>query len=121
LFAREPLRPAAHLLKKGRKIPTAAQPSNAVAVYNRQKDQLEQVLRQKEDEIARIKAGLSGKRSIDHKSERGKYLERRQLELEEELFDVEEKFHWADYTAVTFAKEYLRVRTQLQLIAIMNQ
>jgi len=46
---------------------------------------------------------------------------RRKLELEEELFDIEERFHWADLTSVDFAKEYLRVRTQLQLIAMTQQ
>ncbi|MHA1308333.1 MAG: hypothetical protein ACTSSB_15875, partial [Candidatus Heimdallarchaeota archaeon] len=117
LFAREPLRPAAHLLKKG------AEPAaeSASAVYRRQKAQLESVLQQKEDEIERLRASLSGKTKIDRGSQREKYLERRQLELEEELFDIEEKFHWYDITAVPFAKEYLRVRTQLQLLAFVNK
>lgn len=121
LFAREPLRPARHLIEKGVAPAAAAKPANAIAVFNRQRDQLQEVLRQKEDEIQRIKAGLSGQRSIDRKSEREIYVEKRKLELEEELFDIEEKFHWADYTPIIFAKEYLRVRTQLQLLAQMSQ
>ena len=44
--------------------------------------------------------------------------EKKQLE---ELFDVEERFHWADISSVDFAKEYLRLRTQLQVITITNQ
>ena len=119
LFAREPLRPAAHLLKKGAK--PVAEPESAFEVYRRQKAQLEGVLQAKEDEIARLRASLSGKTTIDRGSQHEKYLERRQLELEEELFDIEEKFHWYDITAVPFAKEYLRVRTQLQLIALVNK
>ncbi len=119
LFAREPLRPAAHLLKKGAK--PAVAPDSAHAIYRRQKAQLEDVLHQKENEIAQLKASLSGKTKIDRGSQREKYLERRQLELEEELFDIEEKFHWYDITAVPFAKEYLRVRTQLQLLALVNK
>ena len=121
LFAREPLRPARHLLEKGVKQSARSQPANAIAVLNRQKAQLEDVLRSKEDEITRIRAGLSGKRNIDAYSEQEKYLEKRKLELEEELFDVEEKFHWADLGPVAFAKEYLRVRKQLQIIALVNQ
>jgi len=117
LFAREPLRPASHLLKKGAK-PLTTPPSNAIKVYNRQKTQLEGVLRQKELEIARIKGALAGRSKIDRSSVRQKYVGRRKLELEEELFDIEERFHWADVTAVDFAKEYLRIRTQLQLIAL---
>ena len=119
LFAREPLRPAAHLLKKGAKPAVATE--SAHAIYRRQKGQLEGVLHQKEDEIARLRASLSGKTKIDRGSQREKYLERRQLELEEELFDIEEKFHWYDITAVPFAKEYLRVRTQLQLLALVTK
>jgi ubiquitin-protein ligase len=119
LFAREPLRPAAHLLKKGAK--PAVEPENAFEVYRRQKAQLEAVLQQKENEIARLRASLTGKSTIDRSSQREKYLEKRQLELEEELFDIEEKFHWYDITAVPFAKEYLRVRTQLQLISLMSK
>lgn len=119
LFAREPLRPAAHLLKKGAK--PAVAPDTAFDIYQRQKAQLESVLQQKEDEIARLRSSLSGKSTIDRGSQREKYLERRQLELEEELYDVEEKFHWLDITAVPFAKEYLRVRTQLQLVALMSK
>jgi len=119
LFAREPLRPAAHLLKKGVKPKT--QPTDAFVVYNRQKQQLEDVLSQKQDEINRIKAALSGRVQIDRSSQREKYLGRRKLELEEELFDIEERFHWADLTSIGFAKEYLRVRTQLQLITMTQQ
>ena len=121
LFAREPLRPARHLLEKGAPPPARAKPESAIAVYSRQKSQLEDVLRNKEEEIARIKAGLKDTSRIDRHSERENYLEKRKLTLEEELFDIEEKFHWADFTAVTFAKEYLRVRTQLQLVALMGQ
>lgn len=120
LFAREPLRPARHLLEKDVPAKAAAQPENAIAVYNRQKEQLEDVLSQKESEIARIRAGLSGKSTIDRHSEREKYLERRKLELEEELFDIEEQFHWADLTSIEFAKRYLQVRTQLQLISMID-
>ena len=116
LFAREPLRPAAHLLKKGVKPKT--QPTDAFVVYNRQKQQLDEVLNQKQEEINRIRAALSGRSQIDRSSQREKYMDRRKLELEEELFDIEERFHWADLSSVDFAKEYLRVRTQLQLIAI---
>ncbi|MHA1503734.1 MAG: ubiquitin-conjugating enzyme E2 variant [Candidatus Heimdallarchaeota archaeon] len=119
LFAREPLRPAAHLLKKG--VKPAIEPESASAVFRRQKAQLEGVLHAKEDEIARLRASLSNRTTIDRGSQHEKYLERRQLELEEELFDIEEKFHWYDITAVPFAKEYLRVRTQLQLIALVNK
>ena len=119
LFAREPLRPAAHLLKEG--VKPAVVPDTAFAIYQRQRAQLQDVLQQKEDEIARLKASLSGKTKVDRGSQREKYLERRQLELEEELFDIEEKFHWADISAVPFAKEYFRVRTQLQLIALMSK
>jgi ubiquitin-protein ligase len=119
LFAREPLRPAAHLLKKGVKPKT--QPTDAFVVYNRQKQQLEEVLTQKQDEISRIRAALSGRTQIDRASQREKYMGRRKLELEEELFDIEERFHWADLTSIDFAKEYLRVRTQLQLIAMTQQ
>jgi len=115
LFARE--RPAAHLLKKG--VKPAIEPESASAVFRRQKAQLEGVLQAKEDEIARLRASLSNRTTIDRGSQHEKYLERRQLELEEELFDIEEKFHWYDITAVPFAKEYLRVRTQLQLIALI--
>ncbi|NHJ32434.1 MAG: hypothetical protein FK732_06200 [Asgard group archaeon] len=116
LFAREPLRPAAHLLKKGVKPKT--QPTDAIVVYNRQKQQLEDVLSQKQDEINRLKAALAGRSQIDRTSQRGKYMDRRKLELEEELFDIEERFHWADLSSVDFAKEYLHVRTQLQLMAM---
>jgi hypothetical protein len=48
-------------------------------------------------------------------------MDRRKLELEEELFDIEERFHWADLSSVDFAKEYLRVRIQLQIMAMTNQ
>ena len=87
-------------------------------MYNRQKQQLDEVLNQKQEEINRIRAALSGRSQIDRSSQREKYMDRRKLELEEELFDIEERFHWADLSSVDFAKEYLRVRTQLQLIAI---
>jgi ubiquitin-protein ligase len=121
LFAREPLRPAAHLIKKGAPKGAAfGQSATALAVYRRQKAQLEQVLRQKDEEIAALKEGMKGRSSLNRKDQREKYLHRRRLALGEELFDIEEKFHWADLTAVDFAKEYLRVRTQLQLIAIME-
>jgi len=103
-------------LKKG--VKPAIEPESASAVFRRQKAQLEGVLQAKEDEIARLRASLSNRTTIDRGSQHEKYLERRQLELEEELFDIEEKFHWYDITAVPFAKEYLRVRTQLQLIAL---
>jgi ubiquitin-protein ligase len=119
LFAREPLRPARHLLEKGAKPKTVA--ANAVEVYTRQKSQLQEVLRQKDEEIARIKSALSGRSKIDHSSEREKYLEKRKLALEEELFDVEERFHWADISGIDFAKEYLRIRTQIQLVSLVNQ
>ncbi|NHJ03532.1 MAG: hypothetical protein EAX90_01820 [Candidatus Heimdallarchaeota archaeon] len=120
LFAREPLRPARHLIEKGTAPPAHAKQASAIAVYNRQRTQLEEVLQSKENEINRIKAGLKSKSGLDRHSEREKYLEKRKLELEEEIFDIEEKFHWADLTAVTFAKEYLRTRTQLQLVALMS-
>ncbi len=117
LFAREPLRPAKHLLEKGaRPISAASGPDNAIKVFTRQKAQLEDVLRQKEQELASIRAGMSGQSTLNRSSERGKYLERRKLQLEEELFDCEEKFHWADYSATDFAKEYLRIRKTLQII-----
>ncbi len=118
LFAREPLRPARHLLEKGVKPKT--KPENAIAIYNRQKEQLEAVLNQKIDEIARIKGALAGRSKIDRGSEREKYTERHKLELEEEIFDIEERFHWADMSSIDFAKDYLRVRTQLQLIALVD-
>jgi ubiquitin-protein ligase len=122
LFAREPLRPAAHLRKKGVKTPERGRAATALAVYQRQIQQLEAVLHQKEEEIAKIKTTMSSRgQKIDRQSQRANYLERRQLELEEEIFSIEEKFHWADLTATTFAKEYYRVRKQLQLIAIMQQ
>jgi len=119
LFAREPLSPARHLLEKGAK-PTAV-PANAFEVYNRQKVQLEEVLKEKEQEIARVRAALAGRSSIDRSSEREKYLNKRKLELEEEILDVEERFHWADISSVDFAKEYLRIRTQLQVITLASQ
>jgi ubiquitin-protein ligase len=119
LFAREPLRPAAHLLKKGVKPKT--QSTDAIVVFNRQKQQLEDVLHQKQDEINRLRAALSGRSQIDRSSQREKYMDRRKLELEEELFDIEERFHWADLSSIDFAKEYLRVRTQLQIMAMTNQ
>jgi ubiquitin-protein ligase len=119
LFAREPLRPAAHLLKKGTEPKT--QPTDAFVVYDRQKQQLEDVLQQKQDEINRLRAALSGRSQIDRPSQRVKYMDRRKLELEEELFDIEERFHWADLSSVDFAKEYLHVRTQLQLMTMTNQ
>jgi ubiquitin-protein ligase len=119
LFAREPLRPARHLLEKGAKPKKVA--ADAVQVYTRQKSQLQEVLRQKDQEISRIKSALSGRGKIDRTSEREKYLEKRKLALEEELFDVEERFHWADISGIDFAKEYLRIRTQLQLAILANQ
>lgn len=118
LFAREPLRPARHLLEKGVKPKT--QPANAVNVLNRQKSQLQETLRQKEDEIQRIRGALAGRSKIDHSSERDKYMQKRRLDLEESLFDVEERFHWADISAVDFAKEYLKIRTELQLIQLQS-
>ncbi len=118
LFAREPLRPARHLLEKG--IEPKTPPTDAFEVYNRQKDQLDEVLRQKELEIARIKSALAGRSKVDQSSEREKYINKRKLELEEELFDIEERFHWADVTSVDFAKEYLRIRTQLQLLVLTS-
>lgn len=120
LFAREPLRPAEHLLKKEVKPPTAGKPATAYLVFQKQKAQLEDVLQQKEAEIDRIKSAMRGKTEIDHQSEREKYLEKRQLTLEEELFDIEERFHWADISAIDFAKDYLKVRTQLQLLALIK-
>ena len=121
LFAREPLRPARHLLEKGaRPISPASKAENAVQVYTRQKAQLEEVLRTKEQELASIRAAKSGRTSIDRNTEREKYLERKKLQLEEELFDCEEKFHWADYSATDFAKEYLRIRKQLQIISLVS-
>jgi len=121
LFAREPLRPAKHLLEKGaRPISAASRPDNAIKVFTRQKAQLEDVLRQKEQELASIRAGMSGRSTLNRSSEREKYLERRKLQLEEELFDCEEKFHWADYSATDFAKEYLRIRKTLQIITQIN-
>ncbi|MBN1331186.1 MAG: hypothetical protein JXA54_17070 [Candidatus Heimdallarchaeota archaeon] len=118
LFAREPLRPARHLLEKG--IEPKTPPADAFEVYKRQKDQLEDVLRQKEQEIAHIKSALTGRSKVDQSSEREKYLGKQKLELEEELFDIEERFHWADITSVDFAKEYLRIRTQLQLLVLSS-
>jgi ubiquitin-protein ligase len=70
LFAREPLRPAAHLLKKGAKPKT--QPTDAFVVYERQQQQLEDVLHQKQDEVKRLRAALSGRSQIDRSSQRGK-------------------------------------------------
>jgi ubiquitin-protein ligase len=119
LFAREPLRPAAHLLKKG--VEPKTQPTDAYVVYNRQKQQLEDVLHQKQDEISRLRAAISGRSQIDRSSQREKFMDRRKLELEEELFDIEERFHWADLSAVDFAKEYLRVRIQLHVMAMTNE
>ncbi|TFF87936.1 MAG: hypothetical protein EU548_09570, partial [Promethearchaeota archaeon] len=118
LFAREPLRPASHLLEKGVKPKT--KPKTAFNVLARQQKQLEETLRQKEEEINRIKEAIAGRSKIDRTSEREKYMEKRKLDLEEELFDVEEKFHWADITAVDCAKQYLRIRTELQLINIQT-
>lgn len=119
LFAREPLQPARHLLEKGAKPKIA--PANVIEIYNRQKVQLEEVLKQKEQEIAQVRAALTGRSSIDRISEREKYINKRKLGLEEELFDIEERFHWADVSGVDFAKEYLRLRTQLQVIILAEQ
>jgi len=118
LFAREPLRPARHLLERG--AAPKVKPGNALAVLTRQKAQLEDVLRQKEEDLARLRAALSGRRRVDPTHERQEYLEKRKLSLEEELFDIEERFHWADISSVDFAKEYLRIRTQLQLISLQS-
>ncbi|RLI72720.1 hypothetical protein DRO91_00570 [Candidatus Heimdallarchaeota archaeon] len=118
LFAREPLRPARHLIERG--AAPKVKPDAALEVLTRQKAQLEEVLRQKEADLSRMRAALSGRRRVDPTKERQEYLEKRKLSLEEELFDIEERFHWADISSVDFAKEYLRIRTQLQLIALQS-
>ncbi|MEA2071908.1 MAG: ubiquitin-conjugating enzyme E2 [Asgard group archaeon] len=120
LFAREPLRPAQHLLEKEKAPSSRQQSSNALAVYTKQRSQLQNVLNQKEQEIKRLRQLIRNKETVDISGERDKYLEKKQLEFEEQLFDIEEKFHWADISAIAFAKLYLQTRTQLQLIELIS-